>query len=146
MKKNYFYAIIQEEFALLLAASRTENLQEIHDLQNTCLQRHKSVCVHLLKDFITPMQREDLYAVSSKIFAVFSTLFRLSSSERKCAEQSVLLLSATPFRFDETPLRRREDLRDLWKNTPHHSPNAQACFYALDSLAESLLIAAIKNA
>ncbi len=146
MKKNYFYAIIQEEFSLLLSACRTENAQEIHDLQTTCFQRHKSICLHLLKDFITPIEREDLYEVSSKIFAVFSTLFSLSASERKCAEQSVLLLSATPFRFDETPLHRREDLWDLWENSSRRSPNAQTCFYALDSLAETLLIAAIKNA
>lgn len=146
MKKNYFYAIIQEEFSLLLAACRTENAQEIHDLQTTCFQRHKTLCLHLLKDFITPIEREDLYAVSSKIFAVFSTLFSLSPSERKSAEQSVLLLSASPFRFDETQLRRREDLWDLWENSKRRSPNAQECFYAMDCLAESFLIAAVKNA
>ena len=146
MKKNYFYTTVAEEFALLLSACRTDDVQAIRALQTTCFQRHKSICLHLLRDFITPMEREDLYEISAKIFAVFATVFPLSSPERKLAEQSVLLLSVTPFRFDETPLRRRDDLWDVWGDVSRRSSSAQSCFYALDSLAECILIAAVKNA
>ncbi len=146
MKKNYFYATLQEEFSLLLKAARTDSHEEIERLKETCYQRHKSLCLHLFREFITPVDREDLYAISSSIFSVFSSVFLLSATERKIAEQSVLLLSCAPFRFDETPLRRREDLWDLWGEIPRRSPAAQRCFFALDTLAERLLITAIKNA
>lgn len=146
MKKNYFYAIMQDEFSLLLKGTQTESSSEIQRLQEVCYQRHKTLCLHLLRDFITPVNREDLYEVSSAIFSVFSTLFSLSYKERKCAEQSVLLLSCDPFRLDETPLRRREDLRDLWGDLSGRSSAAQACFSSLDQIADRLLITAIRNA
>ncbi len=146
MKKNYFYATLQEEFSLLLKATRTHSAEEVEDLKSTCYQRHKSLCLHLLRDFITPVDREDLYEISFSIFSVFSTVLPLSETERKIAEQSVLLLSCDPFRFDETPLRRREDLRDLWGEAFRCSPAAKTCFFALDTLAERLLVTAIKNA
>ena len=146
MKKNYFYTIMQEEFSLLLKGTKTESSEEIQRLQETCYQRHKTLCLHLLRDFIAPVNREDLYEVSSAIFSVFPTLFPLSEKERKCAEQSVLLLSCEPFRLDETPLRRREDLWDLWGGRSGRSSTAQSCFSALDRVAQRLLITAIRNA
>lgn len=146
MKKNYFYAIIQDEFSLLLKGTQTESSTEIQRLQETCYQRHKTLCLHLLRDFITPVNREDLYEVSSSIFSVFSTFFHLSWTERRCAEQSVLLLSCDPFRLDETPLRRREDLWNLWSDLSGQSSAAQSCFSALDQVAQRLLITAIRNA
>lgn len=146
MKKNYFYAALQEEFSLLLKATRTHSAEESENLKSTCYQRHKSLCLHLLRDFITPVDREDLYEISSAIFSVFPTVSALSDTDRKIAEQSVLLLSCDPFRFDETPLRRREDLRDLWGDCSRRSSAAQQCFFALETLAERLLITAIKNA
>ncbi len=146
MKKNYFYATIQEEFAFLLKATQTDSEEEIQRLQRACYQRHKSLCLHLLRDFITPVNREDLYEVSSAIFSVFPTLSSLCKTERKTAEQSVLLLSCDPFRPDETPIRRREDLWDLWGSSVGRSSPAQACFSALDRVAERLLITAVRNA
>ncbi len=146
MKKNYFYATMQEEFSFLLKGTQTDSAEEIQRLQRACYQRHKTLCLHLLRDFITPVNREDLYGVSSAIFSVFSTLFSLSKEERKCAEQSVLLLSCDPFRMDETPLRRREDLWNFWGEISRRSSAAQSCFSALDQIAERLLITAIRNA
>lgn len=146
MKKNYFYVILQEEFSLLLKATRADSSDQIEELKTTCFQRHKTLCLHLLRDFITPVSREDLYAVSSGILSVFSTISELSATDRNIAEQSVLLLSVDPFRFDETPLRRRDDLWDLWGDLSHRSVAARTCFSALDILSERLLITAIKNA
>ncbi len=146
MKKNYFYATIQEEFALLLSAVRSRSAQETESLRTSCEHRHKGLCLHLLRDFITPMSREDLYGISAAILAVFSTLPALSDADRRVAEQSVLLLSTDPFRRDETPLRRRDDLQAFWKDPPRNAPAARMCFSALDQLSERLLLAAIRNA
>ena len=146
MNKNYFYATIQEEFSLLLQATKLADSEKIKELQETCYHRHKAFCLHLLRDFITPMDREDLYEISFAIFSVFSTLLPLSNMDRDRAEQSVLLLSCDPFRKDETPLRRREDLWDLWGDISGSSASVKACFFALDRLAERLLISAIRNA
>ena len=146
MKKNYFYTTVQEEFSLLLSAVRTSSESEIETARKTCLFRHRGLCSHLLKDFITPIQRDDLYEISSSIFAVFSTLFPLSSPERTRAERSVLLLSSDPFRFDESTIRRREDLWNLWGDVSVLSPGGKECFFALDRVAERLLLAAVRNA
>ena len=146
MKKNYFYTTIQEEFSLLLKATQTSFKEEIERLQIACYQRHKALCLHLMRDFITPIAREDLYAVSWGICSVFQSLFSLTEEDRKLAEKSVLLLSAEPFRFDETPLRRREDLWDVWGDPFRRSSTSRECFFSLDSLSERLLLAAVRNA
>ena len=146
MKKNYFYTTVQEEFSLLLSATRTSSSGEIEQAQTVCFQRHKGLCSHLLRDFITPIQREDLYQISSAIFLVFPTLFGISSLQRRKAEQSVILLSCDPFRFDETALRRREELREIWGQSFANSSTGDSCFFALDRVAESLLLAAVRNA
>ena len=146
MKKNYFYTTVREEFSLLLTAVRTSSESEIQSARKTCLFRHRGLCSHLLKDFITPIQRDDLYEISSSIFAVFSTLSHLSSVERNRAEQSVLLLATDPFRFDESMIRRREELWNLWGDVSALSPGGKECFFALDRVAERLLLAAVRNA
>ncbi len=146
MKKNYFYTTLQEEFSLLLKAARARSSSEIEALERTCFHRHKTLCIHLLRDFITPVAREDIYAVSQAIFSVFSTLSALSEPDRSRAEKSVLLLSTDPFRMDETPLRRREDLWDLWADSSRRTSSGERCFFALDLLAERLLLTAIRNA
>ncbi len=145
MKKNYFYTTMQEEFSLLLSAVRAASKEEMETAQKTCFSRHKGLCLHLLRDFITPIQREDLYEISSAIFSVFPTVVSLSSAERILAEQSVLLLSSDPFRFDETSLRRRETLWEIWEERSSLSSGGRECFFALDRLAEKLFVAAVKN-
>lgn len=146
MKKNYFYTTVQEEFSLLLSAVRCRSEQEISALKKTCFSRHKTLCLHLLRDFITPIAREDLYEISAAIFAVFSTVFPFPDAEYRLAEQSVLLLSSDPFRLDETRLRLREELKDLWGDLLQRSAKGKSFYFAMDHLAEKLLIAAIKNA
>lgn len=146
MKKNYFYTTVQEEFSLLLKATQTSLKEEIERLQIVCYQRHKTLCLHLMRDFITPIAREDLYAVSWGICSVFRSLLSLNETDRGLAEKSVLLLSAEPFRFDETPLRRREDLWDIWGDPFRRSDASQECFFSLDRLSERLLLAAVRNA
>ena len=146
MKKNFFYTTVQEEFSLLLSAVRSRSEAEIFALEKTCFSRHKTLCLHLLRDFITPFAREDLYEISAAIFAVFSTISALSESELCLAEQSVLLLSSDPFRLGEAALRRREELQSLWGDLSQRSAKEKAFCFALDRVAERLLVAAVKNA
>mgnify|MGYP005612492221 CR=1 FL=1 len=149
MKKNFFYANLQEQFSLLNRAVLSEDGSEIVALQKNCYDRHKTLCLHLLRDFITPVDRKDLYGISSAILTVFSALtsvFRLSSEERKMLDRCVKLLAADPFRFDEEVLRRREAMQVQFSALTHPSAAVQTCFSALDAVAEQLLLTAVGNA
>lgn len=146
MKKNYFYATVGEEFSLLLSALRARNEGEIFSHRQACVARHTALCRRLLTDFITPVEREDLYAVSKGILAVFSSISGLSDRERTAAEQGVMLLSAAPFRFDASVLRRREELERIFASVSHPSSAGKDCFRALDRLCEIFIVTAVKNA
>ncbi len=146
MKKNYFYTTVGEELSLLLSAVRSRDDDEISALRHSCAARHTALCRRLLTDFITPVEREDLYEISKGILAVFSSLSGLSAAEAGVAEQGVMLLSAAPFRFDASVLRRREEWERLCASVPHPSPAGASCFRALDRLCEILIVTAVKNA
>lgn len=149
MKKNYFYANLNEQFSLLESAVLVLEKEEVSRLYKVCCERQKALCRHLLRDFITPVARENIYAISAAILNVFPLLSQASwgsAEEKKMLEQSVLLLSADPFRFDESALRRIESLHAIWGDLSFCSEPARLCFSALDNIAEALLLTAIENA
>ncbi len=146
MKKNYFYTTIAQEFSLLLATLDPKGETEVHDAYRRCLDCHKTLSLHLFRDFITPADRGDLYSLSLGILEVFPTLFSLPLSEKSKILPSVRLLSATPFRFDESALQRRTDFLALWQPVPAPGSSLFPTYNALNHLSQVLVLMALKNA
>ncbi len=146
MKKNYFYATINEEFSLLRIAVTASSKEEIFQAQRHCSQRHQSLCLRLFRDFITPLDRKDLYALSDGILEVFPTLFSLTNGEKSELEPSVSLLSSDPFRLDVSALHRREEFLSLWQPVPLSGQTLFPAYRALNRLSKTLLLTALNNA
>ncbi len=148
MSKNYFYATLGEELSLLKKAVDVKSVSEIENLSHLCRDRHFSLSLRLLREFVTPVNREDLYRISALICSCVSSLksaISLSDAERNVLRNAVSLLQGESFRFDETTLRRRQELDLLWDQISG-SPSFTVCRLALESLAEGYVVTALKNA
>lgn len=146
MKKNYFYATVAEEFALLSRACACGEQVDRSDLLRVAKQRHFALCRRLIGDFVAPAERVDILAISEGICRALEALCRAdcTPSDLRRMGDCAALLGATPFAFDVSAVARREEFLAL-QNQPS-SRDSAAVFSALDQLSRDLLKAAVRNA
>ena len=104
-RTNDYYRILTEEFDLTEAAAGNPPTDDACEL---CRQRHFHLCRRLLRDFITPLEREDLFRLSDvthRLCAFFASC-DLPAGERRALAEIFHDLRADAFRFDITAVRR----------------------------------------
>ena len=146
MKKNYFYATVEEEFMLLSRICAETPVSDAQEVARQIKQRHFALCRRLIGDFVTPAERVDILAISEGICRVADALKAspLPASELRRVRESAALLGTSPFRFDGSAVSRREQFLTLWKAPL--SRDSETVFSALDRLSSDLLRAAVRNA
>lgn len=146
MKKNYFYATVEEEFLLLSRSCSEPPALDIQEVVRLVKQRHFALCRRLIGDFVTPAERVDILAISEGICGVADAMrsVPLPAPDLRKVWESVTLLGTAPFRFDTSAVSRREEFLKLWSSPP--SRDAETVFSALDRLSSDLLRAAVRNA
>lgn len=115
MKTNFFYATITKELSHLCCAAEMLTSEAVRKESISCQSLHKTLCLRLFRDFITPMSRNDLYAVSSAILAVFSPLASCVGSSE--GERERIFRAASlflPLRWDESILAVEEELLHIF--------------------------------
>ena len=146
MKKNYFYRTLEEELGLLRDVLSAPDGPAAEGLFRRCEKKHRDYCLRLFREFITPLDRGDLYSLSNGILCLFFRFLgahRWSASDRAEALESVNLFLPLPLGEQVLPIRdacaervargKRSGREDLFRSD----------FLALSDL---FLIASLHNA
>lgn len=145
MKKNYFYAILNEELSLLLQGARSRSSAERERLFSLCKQKHERLTRRLMREFITPVNREDLYRVSLAVCDAFLPIkSTVSSQEQSLIEQAATVLASASFPLNESVLDREKELSDLWEGTPV-SREGKDCRAAFCTVMHAMILTVLKN-
>ena len=146
MKKNYFYAILKEELSLLLQGARTRSSAEREHLFFLCKQKHERLTRRLMREFITPVNREDLYRLSLAVCNAFLPIkSTVSSQEQSLIEQSATVLASVSFPLNESVLDREKELVGLWEKCPV-SREGKLCREAFCAVLHAMVLTVLKNA
>lgn len=145
MKTNYFYSTLASELSCLCRAAEAPSREGAEEAYSACKDLHKAFSLRLFRDFITPAQRDDLYALSAAILSVFPSLIlsvRCCEGERNLIARSAALF--LPLRWDENVLRIGEKLSALW-GEGLCSPPARACRRDFEFLFDVTVKAVLNN-
>lgn len=115
MKKNVFFALLEEELVWLKRAASSDFSETPSQCEETCRNRHKTLVLRLFRDFMTPLERRNLYGISLGILELFSRLRQcgpLSSAESDLFLRTVDLF--LPLSFDERILSLAETFDQAW--------------------------------
>jgi hypothetical protein len=146
MKKNFFFALLEEEFLLLKRAVAPDFPDSFATCEETCQHRHEILLSRLFRDFMTPLDRRNLYGISRGILGAFSLL-------RGCgplsAEETDLILRTVdlflPLSFDERVLALEREFFRLW-NSPSLSRRMEHCREGFSELVRLVTVAALDHA
>ena len=118
MKKNVFFALLEEELEWLKRAASPEFSDSPSQCEEVCRNRHKALVLRLFRDFMPPLERRNLYGISLGILELFSCLRQcgpLSSEEADPVLRAVDLLLPLP--FDERILSLQEAFDRTWSTS-----------------------------
>lgn len=125
MKKNVFFALLEEELVWLKRAVSPDFPDSPAQCEETCRNRHKVLVLKLFRDFMPPLERRNLYGISRGILALFRCLSQggpLSSRETDLVLRSVDLL--LPLSFDERVLSAEDSFDRMWEISSSRKLNA----------------------
>ncbi|MBP3299965.1 MAG: hypothetical protein J6M34_00480 [Clostridia bacterium] len=145
MKKNFFFALLEEEFVWLKRAVSPEFPDSPVDCEEICRSRHEILVSRLFRDFMTPLERRNLYGISLGILGMFS-LFRgcgpFSAGETDLFLRTVDLF--LPLSFDERVLALEREFCRQW-NSPSLSRRMQFCREGFSELVRLVTVAALDH-
>ena len=146
MKKNYFYRTLEEELGLLRDAVSAADLPAAEALFCRCGKKHEAFCLRLFREFVTPLDRGDLYALSQGILCLFPRFLgacRWNPSDRAEALETVDFFLPLP--LGERALQVRSVCAERVKRgkTAGREDLFRSDFLAL---AELFLMASLRNA
>lgn len=145
MKKNYFYAILTQELSYLRQGVLSRSSEDRERLFSLCKQKHEALTRRLMREFVTPVNREDLYGISIAVCdAFFSLKSTISPQEQPMIEQAATLLTSIPFPLNESVLDHRESLEKVWEGRPL-SREGKQCRVAFDEVMRAMILTALKN-
>lgn len=147
-KKNYYFETLQGQLNSLsdAVASRGSARSSVGaDFLETAYSRHRTLCIRLIRDFITPIERQDLYFLSQDILDAFSVIAAAVLSEKEMGELKGCsdALADAPFVFDESAVRREDLFRR--KAACFRSDAGIRCFEALHRISRRLLAVAVAS-
>lgn len=109
--------------------------------------KRRELCRHLFRDFITPIERRDLFSLSEAVIGGFEAF---SSLKRVSAEEGNVLLScvcdATDLPFELNPRESDRFERVFARSGNIRASDALRCYTACLNLCRERLIVAISNA
>ena len=139
MKKNFYFALLEEELVWLKRAVS----EDFFESERTCRHRHKILVSRLFRDFMTPIERRDLYAISAGILALFSSLAEigvLASDEKSLVLRSVELFIPIP--LDERVISLQEEFNRMWESSSRKLSCLRSGF---EELFRCIVIAALNS-
>lgn len=144
MKKNYFYTVIQEELSLLRQGVCSRDASEVSACKRKVQQRHEAMTLRLFREFITPLDRQDLYEISRSVVEAFSPISNgFSASKALC--DAVEVLATEPLRLDSGILSRY-DRFCAFRDQGGGNREEVLCFRCLDQIFYAMIKAALGNA
>lgn len=141
MKKNYFYTAIQEELSLLRNIAFGKSRSEVTASGVSLLRCHESFMRRLFREFITPLDRKDLYAVSRSITQA-AICFGSNFPDSRPLREAVRTLAEAPLRFDEGILLQYGQFLEIRK-TAILSASEEQLFRLLDDIYQAVINASL---